>query len=408
VTSAAADKDLRGPSSGCLNGISDCYQPDGAILNYRGFWATMNTQGAANINGDAFQPYYDVPTGTVAPACPTAQIRACYDNINYYNYGIEMAPGASGGLVYIFDPGFCDTAIDKGTGDRWFSGSNAIGSWYEIYNTNNTPYNLADDTLITTTGNKFDNIAASDSTMGGSGGSECRQTSTAYNDGRDYHDSWVVLNAGAPLSGGASGTVYRLHTTSSNPANNSAQRNSNGEQTFAIFATSAGTLPKVYGLGAMQMFSPLEIAGGTGFSEFYIAQVPQAHAGKTLELSLWDPGDTAALSANIQIEIPTALGWSPVNMTWYSVTGTSGSPQNCTGYTQGQTGNAITTNAGGGSTGVYNGCWLTIDVTIPATYTAQQLGWWKIRYNMAGTGVSSDVTTWTAKIRGNPVHLVLP
>ena len=60
------------------------------------------------------------------------------------------------------------------------------------------------------------------------------------------------------------------------------------------------------------------------------------------------------------------------------------------------------------ATGVYNGCWLTIDVTIPATYTAQQQGWWKIRYNMAGNGTSSDVTTWTAKIRGNPVHLVLP
>ncbi len=413
VTSPPADKDLRGPSSGCVNGVADCFQPDGAILNYRGFWATMNTQGAANINGDAFQPYYDVPTSTTAPACPTAQIRACYDAQNYYNYGIEMAPGATGGLVYIFDPEFCFTAVNSGTGDRWFGGSNGIGSWYELYNTNNTPYNIADDTLITTTGNKFDNIAASDTTMGGSGGSECKQQATAYGDGRDYHNSWVVLNPGAPLSGGGAGTLYRLHTTSSNPANNSAQRNSNGEQTFAIFATSTGTLPKVYGLGAMQMFSPLEVAAGaSAFSEFYIAQVPQAHAGKTLELSLWDPGDTNQLSANLQIEIPTAGGWSPVSMTWFSTTGTSGSPQNCTGYAQGVTGNNIPTNAGGGSTGVYNGCWLTIDVTIPAGYTAQQQGWWKIRYNMnnpTGTvSTSFDVTTWTAKIRGNPVHLVLP
>jgi hypothetical protein len=94
-------------------------------------------------------------------------------------------------------------------------------------------------------------------------------------------------------------------------------------------------------------------------------------------------------------------------MNWTALTGTSGSPQNCTSYAAGS-GNAVSTNAGGGSTGVYNGCWLTIQVTIPATYTAPQQGWWKIRYNMAGTGTSSDVTTWTAKIRGNPVHLVLP
>jgi hypothetical protein len=409
ITSAPADKVLKGPGTGCLNGVADCKNPDGAVLNYRGFWATMNTEGAANINGDAFQPYYDVPTGTVAPACPTAQLRACYDNINYYNYAIDMQAGSSNGLVYIFDPQFCATQVSSGTADRWFGTATGISSWYELYNTNNTPYNLADDTLISTSGGKFNNINGSDTSMGGpTGQAECMQKSTAYGDGRDYHDSWYVLNPGAPLSGGANGTVYRLHTTGTDPANGSAQRNANGEQTFAIYASASGTSPQIYGLGAMQMFTPLTGTGGATFSEFYIAQVPQAHAGKTLELSLWDPGDTAALSANLQIEIPTAVGWSPVTMVWTSLTGTSGSPQNCTGYAQNQTGVAITTNAGGGSTGVYNGCWLTIDVTIPSTYTAQQSGWWKIRYNMSGSGTSSDVTTWTAKIRGNPVHLVLP
>ena len=45
---------------------------------------------------------------------------------------------------------------------------------------------------------------------------------------------------------------------------------------------------------------------------------------------------------------------------------------------------------------------------IPADYTAPADGWWKIRYNMTGTGQSNDVTTWTVNIIGNPVHLVLP
>lgn len=409
VTTAPADKQLRGPGTTCLNALSDCKNPDGAVLNYRGFWATMNTEGAANINGDAYQPYYDVATSTVAPACPTAQLRACYDNINYYNYAVDMAAGSTNGLVYIFDPQFCATQINSGTADRWFGGNTGVSSWYELYNTNNTPYNLADDTLIVTTGGKFTNLNGSDTSMGGpSGQLECKQKGTTYGDGRDYHDSWFVLNPGAPLSGGATGTVYRLHTTSTDPSNGAAQRNANGEQTFAIFAGASGTAPRIYGMGAMQMFSPLSSSGGATFSEFYIAQVPQAHAGKTLELSLWDPGDTANLSANLQIEIPTAGGWSPVAMTWSSLTGTSGGAQNCSGYAQNVSGNAITTNAGGGSAGVYNGCWLIVDVTIPANYTAQQQGWWKIRYNMAGSGTSSDVTTWTAKIRGNPVHLVLP
>ncbi len=415
TTSTAADKDLRAPGTTCLNGLADCKNPDGAVLNYRGFWATMNTEGAANINGDAFQPYYDVPTSTVAPPCPTAQQRACYDPLNYYNYAIDMPAGSTNGFVYIFDPEFCATRLSSGTGDRWFGGNTGMSSWYEILDTNNTPYNLADDTMIKSSLAKFTNLNGSDTTMGGPNGqAECLQKNTLYNDGRDYHDSWVLLNPANPLSGGANGTVYRLHTTSTDPGSPAAQRNANGEQTFAIYATSSGCAnsgppcPEVYGLGAMQMFSPLEVAGGSAFSEFYIAQVPQAHAGKTLELSLWDPGDTGNLAANIQIEIPTAGGWSPVSMTWSSLTGTSGSPQNCTGYTQNQTGNSITTNSGGGGAGVYNGCWLTVDVTIPANYTAQQQGWWKIRYNMSGNDTSSDVTTWTAKIRGNPVHLVLP
>ena len=407
VTSAPADKQLKGPGTTCANGLSDCLNPDGSVLNYRGFWGTMNTEGAANVNGDAFQPYYDTPTSTPAPPCPTASIRACYDAFNYYNYAIDMPANSTGGYVYIFDPEFCATAIDSGTGDRWFGGSNGISSWYELYDTNNTPYNLLDDTKIVggQSGAKFTNLAASDSSMGGSGGSECEQTNSVYGDGRDYHDSWYLLNPGAPLSGGTDGTVYRLHTTGTDPLNGAAQRNANGEQSFAIYA-SASIAPSVYGLGAMQMFSPLSSSGGTTFSEFYIAQVPAAHAGKTLELSLWDPGDTKPLNAVISIEIPTSSGWSATSMNWTSVAGTSNGPQPCSGYPAGS-GNSITTNVGN-TTGTYNGCWLTIDVSIPPTYTADQSGWWKIRYTMTGSGTSSDVTTWTAKIRGNPVHLVLP
>jgi hypothetical protein len=408
-TSPQADKALKGPGSTCANGLSDCLNPDGAVLNYHGFWGTMNTEGAANVNGDAFQPYYDTPTSKVSPACPTATQRACYDNINYYNYAIDMPAGSSGGLVYIFDPVFCATQLDAGVGDRWFGGNNPVSSWYELYNTNNTPYNLADDTLITTSGAKFTNLNGSDTSMGGPGGQlECRQTNTVYGDGRDYHDSWWLLNPGAPLSGGPNGTIYRLHTTSTDPSNGFAQRNANGEQSFAIFASASGGNPKVYGLGAMQMITPLSSSGGSTFSDLYLAQVPAAHAGKTLEISLWDPGDTGPLSANLQVEIPTAGGWTPVAMNWTAVTGTADSnAAPCNSYAPGS-GNSIVTNVGGGAGGVYNGCWLTIDVTIPSTYTAPQSGWWKMRYNMSGNGTSSDVTTWTAKIRGNPVHLVLP
>ena len=74
----------------------------------------------------------------------------------------------------------------------------------------------------------------------------------------------------------------------------------------------------------------------------------------------------------------------------------------------------MTTNTGG--TSLFNGRWLTIEVDLPANYSAPndpvsgEPGWWKIRYNMSGSAssFSTDLTTWQVNIRGNPVHLVLP
>ena len=406
VTTTLPDVNLKGPLSGCTTGVASCYEADGAALNPRGFWATMNTEGAANVNGDAFQPYYDTPTSTVAPACAVASgDQACYDGDTYYNYAVEMAPGSTGGSVYVYDPVFCAVAVNKGTGDRWFGGSNGVSSYFELYNTQNTLYDITDDTQLASSSTLFQQTAASDTTMGGSGGSECKyQTNGVYGDGRDYHDRWYRLYSG--LTGGPSGTTYRLHTTSTDPSNAAQQRNTNGESTFALYASAAGGTPKIYGLGAMQMFTPLSSAGGSTFSEFYMAQVDAVHAGKTMEIKLWDPGDTNPLAANLQIEIPNAAGWTPTTFTWTAATGTSNAgAQSCNALSG--SGTSVTTNVGA-TAGTFNGCWLTIDVVIPVGYTAQQSGWWKIKYNMTGSGTSNDVTTWKVQIKGNPVHLIVP
>ena len=141
---------LRGPGTPCANGAANCFDPDDEVLNPRGFWATMNTRGASNVNGDAHQPYYDTAGGTVALVCPVDG-KACHDPELYYNYAVEMPPNSTGGNVYVFDPGFCATDNNKGTGDRWFGSSTAVSSWYELYaDDQRTPYNLADDRLVVT------------------------------------------------------------------------------------------------------------------------------------------------------------------------------------------------------------------------------------------------------------------
>lgn len=416
---------LTGPGAACSNAVANCFDDtSGQTLNPRGFWATMNTEGAENINGDAFQPFYDSATGTPAKTCGTSgSLIACYDPTSYYNYGVEMPPNTTGGYVYIYDPTFCATALASGTGDRWFGNSVGVSSWYELFNTNNTPYDLTDDSRIVTSGTLFEDQAGADSTMGGgtpSGSTECKQKDTKYNNGLDYHDSWYLLNPGNPLTGGPNGTVYRLHTTSTlppiTPAGSVNQKNANGEQSFAIFANNTqgtvgnGLLPTVYGLGAMQMFTPLSASGSTTTSSFYLAQVPKFYAGKTLELSLWDPGDTSPLSATLYVQLPTSAGWSNTPFTYSAATGTTNGNRNpaCNTNSNNTSGNNSVQTSTGAIPGLFNGCWLTLDVPIPPGYNGDQNGWWKILYSMNGNGTSSDVTTWTAQILGNPVHLIVP
>ncbi len=400
TTTTLPDADLMGPSLPCANGVAGCYQAAGEVLNPRGFWGTMNTQGAENVNGDAYQPYYDNNT---------SDTNVSYNPDDYYNYAVEIPPLATNGSVYVFDPVFCATSANKGTGDRWFSSdSDPVSSFFELYDSQGTLYDRGDDGApIASSAGLFRNVKASDTTMGGAtGGSpaECRNnTDATYGDGRDFHNQWYRLATG--LSGGANGKVYRLHTTSTDPLNASAQLGTDGENSFALYVDTPGA--RIYGIGAMQAFTPLSANGSTVQSEFYLAQIEAVHAGKMVEIKLWDPGDTNPLSASLQILVPNSSGWSPALMDYSAAKGTTNSSAaNCASQV-GDDAPSVQTNVGATS-GTFNGCWLTITIPIGAGYTAEQDGWWKIRYTMNGTGTSNDVTTWKVAIRGNPVHLIIP
>lgn len=378
--------------------------PYGDTLTPRGFWGTMLNQGAEDVNGDAYLPYYETRTSRTNPE---------YRPDAYYDYAVELPPGATNGEVWIFDPVFCATASSGryGTGDRWFSGTAPTSAFYYLYDTQNTPYNLDDDTLVASSGNLFRRIQASDTTLNGpSGLPSCAQGDvTNPADGRYWHNRWWQLASG--LSGGPDGRVYRVRTSSTDPNDPTDQRASNGHNSFAIWARASGGAPRVYGIGAMQAFSPLQ--GGQA-SEFYLAQIEAVHAGKTMEINLWDPGDTGSLAANLQILMPTATGYTPATFSYRATRGTTNANATACNSTTGSGVTSVTTNTGGSSR--FNGCWLTIEIPIPATYSApqppgeQEPGWWKIRYNMSGSTSdnSFDVTTWEVEIRGNPVHLVLP
>jgi hypothetical protein len=371
--------------------------PSGGSVTGRGFWATMLTQGSTAANGDAYLPKVlnDNNTGT----------NGMHDTTNYYDYSIYMPPGSSNGHVWLFDPVFCATDNKHGAGDYYLSGTPAVASYYKLYNTNNQPYNLAAHTPVGsgTSGSMFASNQYTDNNNGGPSTSSTLLTCTgtfAATDARSTHNKWWDLTGylGATLSGGTGGTTYRLRTTTD--PGNSSQDSVNAYNNFAIYTTASGGTAQVSGLGAMEMFTPLP--AGTS-STFYLAQIDaQSGAGKTVEINLWDPGDTQGLTANIQILQPTSSGWSAVSsMTWTATKVATVNVGTC------PAGSGSSIQTANGSTKIYNGCWLKILIVLPTTYTAPQSGWWKITYIMgSGTAQAADLTTWQVNIRGNPVHLI--
>jgi hypothetical protein len=327
---------------------------------------------------------------------------------------------------------FCATNGDgsQGMGDRWF-GSGPMSTFYDVYDTNNTPYDLTDDTWIAgNTGpagasnpkyNLFRRSNASDSSQGGSGGTNC-QRGGANNDptkGAYWHNRWWPLATGLAGPTGSTPRVYRIRVTSTDLAAPTDQSGTNAQNSFSLFASVSGhtcptspadaLCPRVYGLGTMEAFSPLD--PGTAV-DLYMSQIGKVYAGKTIKVSLWDPGDTGALSAVLSFRMPTSTGYQDAPFTW-SASRFVPAGSNCNGTSTG-TVTSVTTNTGNNSK--FNGCWVIISIAIPIGYTAPTPpgepgpGWWKIRYTMGNQSTlpAFDVTTWKTQIIGNPVHLVVP
>jgi Putative Flp pilus-assembly TadE/G-like len=358
-----------------------------------GFFGGVEAHGTERQNGDAYSTYYN---GN--PALNTG-----FDP-NGYQYIVEFGPGTINGSVWLYDPMFCATGAGTtsgrrlGVGDFWFAnGGNGISTVYNLLDMMGTPYTLGDDRLIASSGALFSNSNAVDKGplyggdqnygggSNGSGSANCQASA--------FHNNWYRLATG--LTEGQ----YRLQVVTS-----SGDLGENGINGFGIEATAtAGPSARVYGQSRMEAFIVIN-----NTSIFYLAQIEAAHAGKTLEIKLFDPGDIS--STNFKIRIPTLTGFQYATFT-YTTTGINGCAPG-SAASGGPTTTLVTSTA---SCNYYNNNWVTISVPIPATYTAPVSpgdppgsggGWFKIEYGTLGTG--QDITTWEVNIRGNPVHLITP
>jgi len=356
----------------------------------QGFMGSVLTKGANRGNGDAYSTYYNG-----APTLNTA-----FDP-NGYSYIVDLPPGTVGGAVWIFDPIFCATGRRTtspfqrlGMADVWYgiTATRNVTTEFKLWDMNGTPYSTSDDILIASDGGLFTNMDYVDkgpdyggdhNYIFGYNGSSSADCSTS-----PFHNAWWRLASG--LGEGQ----YRLQVVTSSGSTGQQAANNFGIQV----TTTAGTGARIY--GETRMCAYVNVGSSTAL--LYLAQVDAAHAGKTLEIKLFDPGDIT--NTTLRIKQPTSTGYVDATFKFTATGSAGGAPTSGGPQTSLPTSNA--------TTNFYNNQWVTLSVSLPTTYTAPtppgetQPGWWKIEYTVGTSG--QDVTTWEVNIRGNPVHLVVP
>jgi Flp pilus assembly protein TadG len=119
-------------------------------------------------------------------------------------------------------------------------------------------------------------------------------------------------------------------------------------------------------------------------SYFDLANISAAYAGRTIQMSLFDPGDGSG-SYFLRLVPPAGSGITvPVPP----------------GINSGLDDTA--TNSINASNRAYNGRWVNTVLTLPANYAG---GWWQIHYNVIG-GTPSDTVTFKFTLIGSPLHLL--
>jgi hypothetical protein len=370
--------------------------PTGVSVSSQGFFGAIEGEGSNRSTGDAFATYFN--------GMPTVNGQYSADGYRYTVVG-----GSTGGIVYLYDPMFCATSTKAagghaGAGDHWL-GPNppiAVDTFYILWDTLNTPLapgtwkNVAElDELGQTGVDKSNNYGA-----GGNYGDNGSPANQPDCQNSSDHNKWVALGAVK------AGEAYSLQVTTTDPASPSSNRDQSFENMFSIAVSGTGA--QVYGNGFMETYANVD----AGSQEFYLAQIDAAAgAGKTVEIDLFDPGDTGKASwLQVEPDGTGAAAWQPATFSYTADNGRSNASTNCL-QTNSSGGASPPSGCGENATGggnLYDNTWVHVLITLPTTYgdashPLANTGWWKIKYIVNG---ANDTTTWQVSINGNPVHLI--
>lgn len=364
-----------------------------------GFWAQVEGPGTVSAYGDAFSTRC-----TITLNCSTPQSNQWRDSGYWYVIQVPEA-GAAPFTISIFDALFRrDGVITEASGD--FNLGAASTSTNPDFTTEYRVYRQTDPLDVTDRDPLGSGITANQ--LDGS----CWWAVTAE---AAFDMTWRPLCSITPQPGDR----YLLNVRSYAPG----PIRGAGLNGYAVQAVAPGTTiqPALFAYSDMGMFN-------NGSGTFYLAEVAPTFAGKVLAIDLWDPGDVSNGTATIypkmpSLSAPKAVANVPPTCTYTSSPdpnavngGTPSWGRTGVGYTTAQVSDdavrcAIAT-APSGSAQRFNDEWLRIRIQVPSDYTCT-VGlnpettagscWWGIEY--AFSSQPYDVTTWKARIEGNPVHL---
>jgi hypothetical protein len=327
----------------------------------QGFWAAISGPYTARGQGDFYATR--CLTSNSGSSCTS-------NNPNYrpsgYWYAVDVPAGSSGLDIDLYDAGYYNrSGFSSETGDYNYGGGGYGGvttSW-SVYAPDSTPLDPTDNPIATCSL--------------GMGPSVTLAPESSSPNTRNQWNRLCRINSTVPGR-----YILNVRSTGNGYATNQ----------YSIRATSlSGPNPSISGINDISIFVNVN-----GSATFYLAKVDEIHAGKDLEVVIFDPGDANGTN-RITIRDPYN------NIPW------------CSFQVERADGSIEDTGSGGCTidatkpTHDYNEDIVRVTIPLPAGYTCNPAGayggcWWRITYEYQNQ--PSDRTVWEARIKGNPIHLV--
>lgn len=381
-----------------------------------GFWAAIEGPRTRAIQGDAYSTRCwntNNCSGTVENAMYTSGV-----NRGYW-YVVEVPsdfPAGSSIAINVFDAAYNPGATESTAGDRGLdSDSSDFPTQFQVYEQTN-PLDFNARSQLWSSG---------PNTTAGS----CNWSIT---DVTSFRAAWQNL---CNISSAQAGDIYLINvqTTGTTGAgvNGYALEAVRGcaQLTPTVDCAHGGVQPALYAYSSMQMQNNNFCGGTSGVScpppdaTFYLAEVGPQYAGRTLVMELWDPGDVSGTGRMTPMmpsaSLPRPVVAVPSSICTYTSdhapnSSISGLSTPVTSETRPSGSECTITSASSGNSN-FQGLWLRIRIDIPSTYTCDDSEgvnpevdpnscWWGIRYSF--TASANDVTTWQARIEGNPLQLI--